>query len=82
MGLLTKAVAVLAVIAILAVLITPAPDELPGLPLKHQVSRAAVLPQTQTSLPVSVASGVLGNELAGTLVLSGDLLSLMCTRLC
>ena len=82
MEVVTKAIAVLAVVAILIVLITPAPDELPGLPHKHRVLTAGALPQAQTSLPASAATTVVGNEHAPTLVSSTDLLSLMCTRLC
>jgi hypothetical protein len=81
MELVTKAVAVLAVIAILVVLITPAPDELPGLQHRYQVSTAVALPQAQTSLPARVAMAAAGSEPAA-LVLSTDLLSVMCTRLC
>jgi hypothetical protein len=40
----TKTVAVLAVIAILIALITPTPDELPGLPHKYRVWTAVALP--------------------------------------
>jgi hypothetical protein len=82
MELVTKAVAVLAVISILVVLITPATDELPSLPHKHRVSLAIALPQAQASLPARVAMAVAVNEHAPTLVLSTDLLSLKCTRLC
>ena len=52
MELLAKAVALLAVIAILVVLITPAPDELPGLPHKHGPPTGGTLPQAQTPLSV------------------------------
>ena len=82
MGLGTKTVAVLALIAILVLLITPAPDELPGLPHKHRVSTAVALPQAQTSFSISVATTVVGNQRALTLVSSTDLLAVMCTRLC
>jgi hypothetical protein len=82
MGVMTKAAGILALIAILVVLITPAPDELPGLPHKHQVSGAAALPQAQTSVPASVAQTVVGNEHAQRLASSTDLLSFMCIRLC
>jgi hypothetical protein len=82
MEVLTKAAAVLALIAILVVLVTPAPDELPGLPHKHRVSTAVALPQTQKSLPASGATTVVGNGHAPTLVSSTDMLSLVCTRLC
>jgi hypothetical protein len=78
---LAKAAAVFATIAILVVLITPAPDELPGLPHKHPVSGAAILPQAQLFLSVSVATGVAGNEQPPKSS-SADLLSLTCARLC
>lgn len=58
MEVLTKAVGVLAVIAILVVLITPAPDELPRLPHKHRVSTAVALPQAQPPFPGYVATTV------------------------
>ena len=82
MELVTKAVAVLLLIAILVLLITPALDELPGLLHKHRVSTAVALPQAQTSFPASVATTMVGNQRGLTLVSSTDLLAVMCTRLC
>lgn len=51
MEVVDKAVGVRAVIAILVVLITPAPDELPGLPHEHRVSTVVALPQAQPPFP-------------------------------
>lgn len=82
MELVTKAVVVLLVIAILVLLITPAPDELPGLLHKHRVSAAVALPQAPTSFPASIATTVVRNQRGLTLVSSSDLLAVMCTRLC
>lgn len=79
---MTKAVAVLLLIALLVLLITPAPDELPGLPHKHRLSTAVALPQAQTSFSASLATTMVGNQRALTLVSSTDLLAVMCTRLC
>lgn len=79
---MTKAVAVVLLIAILVLLITPAPDELPGLPHKHRLSAAVALPQAQASFSASLATTLVGNQRALTLVSSTDLLAVMCTRLC
>lgn len=82
MELLTKTVAVLALIAILVLLITPAPDELPGLPHKHSSPKAVTLPQVQTPLSVSVTAGVVGHDQMPKSMSPMDTLSLSCTRLC
>jgi len=82
MEVVTKAVAVLLLIAIVVLLITPAPDELPGLLHKHRVSAAVVLPPAQTFFSASVATTVVGGQRGPTLVSSTDLLAVMCTRLC
>jgi hypothetical protein len=56
---LTKSVLTdLAVTAILVVLITPAPDELPCLAHKHLTCKAAVFSQAQLWLSVAIVSNV------------------------
>ena len=82
MGWVRMIAALLAAVAVLAVLISPAPDELPGTTphFDHYASVFASfllsVPQLVTCLSAGLASPVLA--LKRTL----DLLTLECTRLC
>jgi type III secretory pathway component EscU len=73
---------VLAVTAILVVLITPAPDELPCLAHKHLICKAAVLSRAQLWLSVAIVSNVAPGYRMPPFPRLPDLLSLTCTRLC
>jgi hypothetical protein len=74
--------AIAAAVCVLAVLITPAPDELPSTPA-HAFHYAFFFPAAVASLeaPIRLASELLTS--VGPMIHSGtELLSLTCTRIC
>jgi hypothetical protein len=82
-GQLSKsAIAVVAVLSVCAVLITPALDELPSA-LPHAVPHAitSLVPNAPVAVPITTSFGQPSIS-AAPLTPTGDPLSLMCIRLC
>jgi hypothetical protein len=73
-------IAVVAMTAILVVLITPVPDELPCLAHKHFTGKAAVVSQAQLWMSVAIPSNVAPGYGVPTFLPLPDLLALVSVK--